>query len=76
MLRKHIVVSKTKILRPGVLPSQPLRGGIAVMDQIQFEQIKQHGAMLAIASRLYKCGLITNAEHRKIAAELQKNTVR
>ncbi|WP_251390963.1 SHOCT domain-containing protein [Mediterraneibacter agrestimuris] len=46
------------------------------MDQIQFEQIKQHGAMLAIASRLYKCGLITNAEHRKIAAELQKNTVR
>lgn len=42
------------------------------MDRTQFEQIKQHGAMLAIASRLHKRGLTTNAEHRKLTAELQK----
>lgn len=59
-------------MRPGVLPSQPLRGRVAVMDQTQFNQIKQYGAMLAIASRLHKRGLTTNAEHRKLTAELQK----
>lgn len=42
------------------------------MDKAQFEQIKQCGAMLAIAGRLHKRGLITNAEHRKLATEIQK----
>lgn len=42
------------------------------MDKAQFEQIKQHGAMLAIASHLYKCGLITDAEYHKLTAQLQK----
>lgn len=46
------------------------------MDKAQFEQIKQHGAMLAIASHLYKRGLITDAEYHKLTAQLQKNTVR
>ena len=36
------------------------------MDKAQFEQIKQHGAMLAIASHLYKCGLITDVVTEKI----------
>lgn len=42
------------------------------MDKARSEQIKQCGAMLAIASRLYKCGLITDMEHRKLILELQK----
>lgn len=59
-------------MRKGLLPSQPLWGGTAIMDKAQFEQIKQHGAMLAIASHLYKCGLITDAEYHKLTAQLQK----
>lgn len=59
-------------MRPGVLPPQPLWGGGTVMGQAQFEQTKQYGAMLAIASRLHKRGLTTNAEHSKLTAELQK----
>lgn len=46
------------------------------MDKSQFEQIKQCGAMLAIASCLYKRGLVTNAEYRKLTAEIQKKTAR
>lgn len=42
------------------------------MDKSQFEQIKQCGAMLAIASCLYKRGLVTNVEYRKLTAEIQK----
>ena len=42
------------------------------MDKAQFEQIKQRGAMLAISSCLYKRGLVTNAEYRKLTAEIQK----
>lgn len=42
------------------------------MDQAQFEQIKQCGAMLAIASCLNKRGLITDAEHHKLTEKLQK----
>lgn len=72
MLRKHNIVSKTKIMRAGVLPPQPLRGGITIMDQTQFNQIKQYGAMLAIASRLHKRGLTTKAEHCLLTAELQR----
>lgn len=55
-----------------MLPSQLLWGGTAVMDKAQFEQIKQHGAMLAIANHLYKRRLITDAEHHKLMAQLQK----
>lgn len=55
-----------------MLPSQPLWGGIAVMDKAHFEQIKQYGAMLAIAGHLHKRGLITDAERRKLTAKLQK----
>ena len=64
--------SQKKVLRPGVLPSQPLWEGAAVMDKTQFEQIKQCGAMLAIASCLYKRGLVTNTEYRKLTAEIRK----
>ena len=46
------------------------------MDKEYFEQIKQYGAMLVIAGHLYKCGLITDAERRKLTARLQENTVR
>ena len=42
------------------------------MNKTQFEQAKQYGAMLAIANRLHKCGLTTNAEHHKLTMELQK----
>lgn len=42
------------------------------MDKARFERAKQHGAALAIASHLYKRGLIADAEHRKLALELQK----
>lgn len=59
-------------MRQGMLPSQPLWGGTAIMDKAQFEQIKQHGAMLAIASHLYKRRLITDAEYHKLTAQLQK----
>lgn len=55
-----------------MLPSQPLWGGIAVMDKAHFEQIKQYGAMLAIAGHLHKRGLITDAEHHKLTEEIQK----
>jgi hypothetical protein len=36
------------------------------MDKAQFEQEKQYGAALAIASRLLKNGLITLEEHQKL----------
>lgn len=42
------------------------------MDKTQFEKIKQYGAMLAIAGHLYKRGLVTDAERRKLTAKLQK----
>jgi uncharacterized protein HemY len=42
------------------------------MDKEYFEQIKQYGAMLAIVGHLYKRGLITDAERRKLTAKLQK----
>lgn len=42
------------------------------MDKAQFGKIKQYGAMLAIASHLHKRGLITDAEHHKLTAKLQK----
>lgn len=42
------------------------------MDKARFERAKQHGAALAIASHLYKRGLTADAEHRKLALELQK----
>lgn len=42
------------------------------MDKEYFEQIKQYGAMLAIAGHLYKRGLITDAERRKLTARLQE----
>ncbi len=42
------------------------------MDKTQLGQLKQYGAMLAIANRLHKCGLTDNAEHHKLTVELQK----
>ena len=42
------------------------------MDKAHFEQIKQYGAMLAIAGHLHKRGLITDAEHHKLTEEIQK----
>ena len=63
---------ETKIMRTGMLPSQSLWGGAAIMDKAQFGKIKQYGAMLAIASHLHKRGLITDAEHHKLTAKLQK----
>ena len=42
------------------------------MDKAHFEQIKQYGAMLAIAGHLHERGLITDAERRKLTAKLQK----
>ena len=42
------------------------------MDQTHPGRVKECGAMLAIAGRLYKRGLITPAEYSKAAAELQK----
>ena len=42
------------------------------MDKAHFEQIKQYGAMLAIAGHLHKRGLITDAERCKLTAKLQK----
>ena len=63
---------ETEIMRPGMLPPRLLWKGAAVMDKTQFEQIKQHGAMLAIAGHLHKRGLITDAEHHKLTEEIQK----
>lgn len=59
-------------MRQGMLPPQPLWGGAAIMDKTQFGKIKQYGAMLAIASHLYKRGLVTDAERRKLTVKLQK----
>lgn len=42
------------------------------MDKARFEQMKGHGATLAIAGRLYKRGLITTAEHRRVVTESRK----
>ena len=42
------------------------------MDKAHFEEIKQYGAMLAIAGHLHQRGLITDAERRKLTAKLQK----
>lgn len=60
------------IMRQGMLPSQPLWEGIAVMDKAQSEKMKQYGAMLAIAIHLHERGLITDAEHHKLMAVSQK----
>lgn len=55
-----------------MLLSQPLWEGVAVMKQSQFGQVKQYGAMLAIANRLHTRGLTTDTEHRKLIDKLQK----
>lgn len=70
MPRKH--EPETEIMRPGMLPPRLLWKGAAVMDRARSEQLKQYGAMLAIASHLSKRGLITNAEHQELMTELQK----
>lgn len=43
------------------------------MDNARFGQLKQRGAMLAIADHLYKRGLVTKEEHCKLMLEIRKN---
>lgn len=42
------------------------------MDKVKSKQIKQCGAMMAIANRLYQCGLVTNSEYHKLMEEIRK----
>ncbi len=42
------------------------------MDQQYFEQLKSHGAMLAIARQLLHSGLVTSDEYHKIESVLSR----
>ena len=51
-----------------MLPSQALWGGIAIMNQAQFERDKEYGAATAIANHLYHRELISLHEYQTLTA--------
>ena len=55
-----------------MLYAQPLWGGIAVMDKVQFKREKERGVAIAIARQMLRRELITPEEYRKLTQVLTR----